>query len=219
MTKVAIQYDYLGVDQVVGTPSTGQLIVFQKQVAKIQTSYKCNIPEAKDHGWLWIMCTPAQWILKRGITAQVTAPTDLGLYTGNTNSPKLAYKQKLKLYEEYKEHKQNTNKVIQACFDEDLLIDLESDGILLGVTPMQVYQHMCNNFLLKVDKDQEIWKTKELLKVEYDPDRIVQHYHKQISEARVLLTALRETVTDAEIMQNAYATFEQHIDLKEACWE
>ena len=85
------------------------------------------------------MCTPAQWILKRGITNQVTAPTDPGLYTGNTNSLKSAYKQKLKLYEEYKEHNQNSNKVIQACFSEDLLIDLESDGLLLGVTSMQVY--------------------------------------------------------------------------------
>ena len=95
------------------------------------------------------MCTPAQWILKIGITTQVTAPTNPGLYTGNTNSLKPAYKQKLKLYDEYKEHKRNANKVIQACFNEDVLIDLESDGMLLGVTPTQVYQHMWNNFLLK----------------------------------------------------------------------
>ena len=60
MTKVEIEFDYLGVDQVVRTPSTGQLIVFQNQMAKIQTSYKCNILEAKDHEWLWIKCTPAQ---------------------------------------------------------------------------------------------------------------------------------------------------------------
>ena len=55
--------------------------------------------------------------------------------------------------------------------------------------------------------------------MEYDPDWIVQHYYKKISEARLLLTALRETVTDAEVMRNAYATFEQHMDLKEACRE
>ena len=55
--------------------------------------------------------------------------------------------------------------------------------------------------------------------MEYDPDKIAQHYYKQISEARLLLTALRETVTDTEVMQNSYATFEQHIDLKEACQE
>ena len=146
MIKFEIDYDYLGVDQVVGTPFTGQLIVFQKQIAKIQTSYKCNIPEAKDHGWSWIMCTPAQWILKRGITNQVTALTDPGLYTGNTNSLKSAYEQKLKLYKEYEEHKQNTNKAIQACFDEDLLMELESDRLLLGVTPIQVYQQMWTNF-------------------------------------------------------------------------
>ena len=59
---------------------------------------------------------------------------------------------------------------IQACFDEDLLIELELDGLLLGVTPMAVCQHMLKNFLLNVDKDQEILKSKDLLKVEYDPD-------------------------------------------------
>ena len=68
-----------------------------------------------------------------------------------------------------------------------------------------------------VDKDQEILKAKELLKVDYDPDRTVQHYYKAINEARLLLTALRETVTDEEVIRNAYATFEKHIDLKEAC--
>ena len=38
MTKVEIDYDYSGVDQVAGTPSVRQLILFQKQMAKIQTS-------------------------------------------------------------------------------------------------------------------------------------------------------------------------------------
>ena len=67
MTKVRIEYDSLGVDRVVGISTTGQLIVLQKQIAKIQASYKCNIPEAKDHGWSWIMCTSAQWILKKAL--------------------------------------------------------------------------------------------------------------------------------------------------------
>ena len=133
MTKVEIDYDYSGVDRVVGIPSTGQLIVFQKQLAKVQASYKCNIAEARDHGWSWIMCTAAQWILKRGITAQVPIPANPGPYTGNTNSLHAAYKQKLKLYEEYEEHKRNTNKAIQACFDKDLSVELETDGLLLGI--------------------------------------------------------------------------------------
>ena len=50
MTKVKIEYDYLGVNQVVGILSTGQLIVFQKQLVKVQASYKYNIAEARDHG-------------------------------------------------------------------------------------------------------------------------------------------------------------------------
>ena len=170
MTKVEIEYDYPGVDQVVGIPTTRQLIVFQKQMAKVQASYKCNITEAQDHGWSWIMCTAAQWLLKRGITTQVPIPADPGLYNGNTNNSLHAvYKQKLKLYEEYEEHKRNTNKAIQACFDEDIFVESETDGLLLGITPLAVYQHMWTSFLLKVDKDQEILKAKELLKVNYDP--------------------------------------------------
>ena len=41
----------------------------------------------------------------KGITHQVTALIDLGLYNSNTNSLKSAYNQKLKLYEEYEEDK------------------------------------------------------------------------------------------------------------------
>ena len=68
-----------------------------------------------------------------------------------------------------------------------------------------------------MEKDQEILKAKELLKLDYNPDRIVQHYYKDINESRQLLTALRETVIDEEVIQNAYAIFEKHIDLKKAC--
>ena len=150
------------------------------------------------------MCTAAQWLLKQEITAQVPIPTDSGLYKGNTNSLHAAYKQKLKLYEEYEEYKRNTNKAIQACFDEDLFVKLETDGLLLGIIPLAVYQHMWTSFLLKVDKDKGILKTKELLKVDYNPDRIVQHYYKQVNKARQLLTALNETVTNAENFWNVF---------------
>ena len=92
MTKVEIDNDYSDFDQVGGTPLIGQLIVFQKQMAKIQTRYKCNIMEAKDHGRFWIMCTPAQWMLKGSITTNAT-PADIpGLYTSNANSLKTTYK-------------------------------------------------------------------------------------------------------------------------------
>ena len=59
MTKVEIDCDYLGVERVVGIPSTEQLIIFQQQLAKVQAGYKCNIAEAGDHRWSWIMRTPA----------------------------------------------------------------------------------------------------------------------------------------------------------------
>ena len=219
MTKVEIDYDYSGVDRVIGIPTIGQLMIFQRQMAKIHTSYECNIAEAKDHGWSWLMCTAAQWLLKRGITDAVPVPPEPGAYTGNTNVLNAAHKEKLKIYQEYKEHKRNTIKAIQACFDEDLFVELETDGLLLGISPFDLFQHMWTNFILQKDKNREILHAKELLKVEYNPDRIVQHYYKAINEARQLLTGLRETVTDAEVIRNAYATFEKNIDLRDACRE
>ena len=74
---------------------------------------------------------------------------------------------------------------IQACFDEDLPIDLEEDGMLVGYTPMEIYEHMWKNFLQPVDKDREILKAREQIKVEYNPDRIVQHYYKAINDAKI----------------------------------
>ena len=103
-------------------------------------------------------------------------PTKPGPFTGNTKVLNAAHKHKLKLFEEYKKHKQTTNKAIQACFDEDLFVKLETDGLLLRITSHEGYQHMWTKFILKVDKDQEILKARELLKVDYDPDWIVQKY-------------------------------------------
>ena len=163
------------------------------------------------------MCTSAQWLFKQGNTASVVPPTKPAPYTGNTNGLKFIYKQQLKLYEEYEEHKRNTIKAITVCFDEDLLIDLETDGELIGYTPMEIYTHIKTNFLLAVDTDQEILKTRLLLKAPYDPDHIPQRYYKVISDARILLTALGETVSDEEVKRNAYETFEKHMDLREAC--
>ena len=42
---------------------------------------------------------------------------------------------------------------------------------------MEIYQHIWGNFLLPVDKDQEILKATTQKK--YNPDRIVQYYYKQ----------------------------------------
>ena len=84
---------------------------------------------------------------------------------------------------------------------------------------MEVYKHIWDNFLLPVDKDQGILKAKELLKIDYNPERIVHHQYKAINDMKLLLTALGETVADEEVKRNVYSTFEKHIDLKEACQE
>ena len=116
------------------------------------------------------MCTWQQWLLKRGNTSAVIPSTKPVPYAGNTNGLKFIYKQQLKLYDKYEEHKRNTIKAITVCFDQDLLIDLETDGELIGYTPMQIYTHIKTNFLLAVDTDREILKTRLLIKSPYDPD-------------------------------------------------
>ena len=121
------------------------------------------------------MYIKAQFRLKIKVTVDVVLSTDPWLYTGNTNSLKSTYKQKLKLYEEYEEHKPSTIKVIQTCFDEDLLINLESNWILVGYLLMEVYENIWDNFLLPVDKYYEVLKAKKQLKIDYNPDRIPQH--------------------------------------------
>ena len=88
------------------------------------------------------MGTKAQWKLKQNITDLVIPPANPGIFTGTTNSLKSRYKQELKLYNEDEEHKRNTIKAIQSCFDEDLLINLKLDGILVKYTPMEIYQHI-----------------------------------------------------------------------------
>ena len=113
MTKIKIDYDISGINQVTVTPSVGYLIIFQKQHAKVQTSYKCNITEAGDHGWLLIMCLDGQWRLKPNITATVVPLADPGIFTGTTNVLKFRCKQEFKLYNEHEEHKHNSIKAIQ----------------------------------------------------------------------------------------------------------
>ena len=68
---------------------------------------------------------------------------------------------------------------------------------------MQIYTHIKTNFLLAVDTNCEVLKTRLLLKSPYNPDHIPQQYYKVISDRRILLTALGETVSDDEVKRNA----------------
>lgn len=86
---------------------------------------------------------------------------------------------------------------------------------------MEVYKYIHDTFLLPIDKDPEILTAKEKqTKVEYDPNHIPQRYRKAISDVRILLMALKETVlSDEEVERNTYANLERNMDLKEACQE
>ena len=161
MTSVSkFDYDLSGIDRIDGIPTVGQTLTFQRQLATIQTSYTCRYEHAGAHGWSWIMCDNAHWLAKRGITTAVAIPNEPGPYTGTTHTFKFKYELDVKNYEEYKEHLRNSTKAFTTCFTEGLFIDLETDGQIIGYSPMQIYTHIKTNFLLPRDISREITKTR-----------------------------------------------------------
>ena len=144
-------------------------------------------------------------------------PAHPGLYTGNTHATKFRYKEELGLHSKYKEHMRNSVKALTVCFTEGLLMDLETDGEVIGYTPIEIYDHIKSNFLLPRDVSREITKTRKDLRVGYDPDEIPQIDYKKLQSAMLTLAALGDPVMDVEIMRYAFESFELQSDLKEAC--
>ena len=118
------------------------------------------------------MCTDGEWLLKQGITAEVVPPTHPGLYMGNTHATKFRYKTELDLNNGYKEHMRNSVKALTGSFTEGLLMDLEKDGEVIGYTPLEIYEHVKTNFLLPRDVSRKFTKTRQDIRVGYDPDEI-----------------------------------------------
>ena len=85
------------------------------------------------------MRTNAEWIFKHGITAIVVPIAYHGPYTSKTYATKFRYKEGLGLYNGYKEHMQYSVKILTSCFTEGLLIDLETDGEVIGYTAIIIY--------------------------------------------------------------------------------
>ena len=111
----------------------------------------------------------------------------------------------------------NSVKALTVCSMEGLLVDLETDGEIIGYTPIEIYDHIKSNFLSPQDVSREITKTRKDLRVGYDPDEIPQIYYKKLQSAMLTLAALGDPVMDAEIMSHAFKSFELQSDLKEAC--
>ena len=201
-------YNLSRINQIEGIPTVGQVLVFQRQLAKIQTSYHCKCPNLGNHGWLWIICTDAGWILKHGTTDIAVPTVHTEPYTGQTHATKFKYKKELGLYSEYKEHMWNSVRALTSCFTEGLLIDLQTDGEIFGYTAIKIYDYIKDNFLLPNNISWEITKIRTDLGVVYDPDKIVQVYYKKMKSSKLTLAALGDPVIDVEMMRCAFKTFE-----------
>ena len=106
---------------------------------------------------------------------------------------------------------------IKSKLHQGLLMDLETDGEVIGFTPLEIYEHTKTNFLLPRDVSREITKTRQDLREACDPDEIVQIYYKKLHTVTITLAALEDSVMDVEIMRYAFETFKLQSDLKEAC--
>ena len=106
------------------------------------------------------MCTDAECLLKHRIIATVDVPDYSRPYTGTIHATKFRYKEELRIYNEYKEHMQHNVKALTPCFTEGLLIDLETNGEVIGYTAIEIYDHIKDNFLLLRDLSRESTKTK-----------------------------------------------------------
>lgn len=159
-------------------------------------------------------------VSKKGITPLVVVPTHPGDYIGTTHAQKFKYEKDLRLYLDYKEYICNNVKAFTKTFQKDLFHDLkDSQGLVVGYTPTQMYDHTKDNFLLPRDIAREVNKPKEDFKVVYNPNKIVQTYYKKIKMTIDTLITLNQTVTNGEIMRHVFEAFEQHNDFKEASWE
>ena len=111
----------------------------------------------------------------------------------------------------------NSIEALTSCFIEGLLIDLETNGEVIGYTLIEIYGHIKTNLLLPRDISRKITKTRSDLTVTYDPDEIIQIYYKKLGTTMLTLVALGNPVVDVEIMRCAFESFELKLDLKEAC--
>ena len=94
---------------------------------------------------------------------------------------------------------------------------METDGQIIGYSPMAICTHIKTSFFLPRHISQEITKTKVDLKVAYNPDEIEQVFYKKLQNSKLTLVALGDPVTEMELMQCAFESFEVHINLKDAC--
>ena len=134
MSSSKFDYNLSGIGWTTRIPTVDQVLIFQRQLAKSQTSchYKCQ--NTGNHRWSWIMSKDVEWLLKHGITTIVDAPDHPGPYTGATHATKFRYKEWLGIYNKYNEHMRNSVKVLTSCFTKELLIDLETDSEVIGYT-------------------------------------------------------------------------------------
>ena len=84
LTTGTIKYDLSTLDKV-NTPTIGNIIKAQNQIAAILTDYPCEAQAAGDYGHAFLIYSNALWKTKNGITNTVTI-TKPAAYTGTTHS-------------------------------------------------------------------------------------------------------------------------------------
>ena len=214
-TNGITDYDLSSLDKV-SNPTIGSILTAQNQIAAILTDYPCEAPESGAYGHAFLIYSAAVWMTKNGIVDPVTINKPAA-YTGTTHASRYIYADELSRYEEMERHRKGTIRMIKYIFPEPVFLDLCDDqGQIVGKLPQDLIQHLQDTFCDDEEKEEEILKQYQSMRVSYDPADFIQIYYKALQDARTILVTLQETINDKILIRQAIDQFNKHMDLNEA---
>ena len=81
-----INYNMSCIDKIVDIQIVSLLLNLKRQIIMSQSNFSCDQKYAEEHGYSWIISSPAEWLAKNNITASVAVSTHMGDYIYKHNS-------------------------------------------------------------------------------------------------------------------------------------
>ena len=84
---------------------------------------------------------------------------------------------------------------------------------MVGKPPRQIIDHLQDSYCDEEEKEDDIIKQEEHLKIPYDPAELPHTYLACLPHSRMILVCLKETVQDRKLIRQALREFNKHADL------
>jgi hypothetical protein len=178
----------------------------QNQIAAILTDYPCEAPAPGDYAHTFLIFSDVVWLTKEGITSTVTI-TKPPTFTGTTHASRYQYTDQLQQYDDMIKHQKGAIRMIKHIFPAPVFLDLcDEQGQLIGKTPQDIIQHLQDTSCDSEEAEEEILKQYKGMNTKYDPSELIQVYYKALQDARTILVALSETVSDKVLIRQGIAS-------------